>query len=148
MIFLYCSQAHDTPVRTMVWSHNELWMVTADHAGYVKYWQSNMNNVKMFMAHQDAIRGIRYRRIISCYQHLKISYLARYFFLLHFIRRFLGFCLVFGSLLIWLSQVLRHLLNFWLLFVWLAVDCMNKEPLPPLFLCRFMMIDFYFVCVI
>uniref|UniRef100_A0A0A9XI50 Pre-mRNA 3' end processing protein WDR33 n=1 Tax=Lygus hesperus TaxID=30085 RepID=A0A0A9XI50_LYGHE len=53
-------QAHDTPVRTMVWSHNEMWMVTADHAGFVKYWQSNMNNVKMFMAHQEAIRGIRY----------------------------------------------------------------------------------------
>ncbi|KAL1124488.1 hypothetical protein AAG570_001114 [Ranatra chinensis] len=53
-------QAHDTPVRTMVWSHNEMWMVTADHAGYVKYWQSNMNNVKMFLAHQEAIRGIRY----------------------------------------------------------------------------------------
>ncbi|XP_014293337.1 pre-mRNA 3' end processing protein WDR33 isoform X1 [Halyomorpha halys] len=53
-------QAHDTPVRTMVWSHNEMWMVTADHAGYVKYWQSNMNNVKMFMAHQDAIRGISF----------------------------------------------------------------------------------------
>ncbi|CAA9998052.1 unnamed protein product [Nesidiocoris tenuis] len=52
-------QAHDTPVRTMVWSHNEMWMVTADHAGFVKYWQSNMNNVKMFMAHQEAIRGIR-----------------------------------------------------------------------------------------
>ncbi|KAK9510143.1 hypothetical protein O3M35_004987 [Rhynocoris fuscipes] len=53
-------QAHETPVRTMVWSHNEMWMVTADHAGYVKYWQSNMNNVKMFMAHQEAIRGISF----------------------------------------------------------------------------------------
>lgn len=52
-------QAHDSPVRTMVWSHNDVWMVTADHAGYVKYWQSNMNNVKMFMAHKEAIRGIR-----------------------------------------------------------------------------------------
>ncbi len=41
-------QAHDSPVRSMVWSHNDIWMVTADHAGYVKYWQSNMNNVKMF----------------------------------------------------------------------------------------------------
>uniref|UniRef100_A0A1B6C005 Uncharacterized protein n=1 Tax=Clastoptera arizonana TaxID=38151 RepID=A0A1B6C005_9HEMI len=52
-------QAHDSPVRTMVWSHNDVWMVTADHAGYVKYWQSNMNNVKMFLAHKEAIRGIR-----------------------------------------------------------------------------------------
>lgn len=55
-----CYQAHDSPVRTMVWSHNESWMVTGDHAGYVKYWQSNMNNVKMFQAHKEAIRGLRY----------------------------------------------------------------------------------------
>lgn len=44
----------------MVWSHNDSWMVTGDHSGYVKYWQSNMNNVKMFQAHKEAIRGIRY----------------------------------------------------------------------------------------
>lgn len=59
VILHVCQQAHDSPVRTMVWSHNDVWMVTADHAGYVKYWQSNMNNVKMFMAHKEAIRGIR-----------------------------------------------------------------------------------------
>ena len=41
-------QAHDSPVRAMVWSRNDQWMVTGDHGGYVKYWQSNMNNVKMF----------------------------------------------------------------------------------------------------
>ncbi|KYN00307.1 WD repeat-containing protein 33 [Cyphomyrmex costatus] len=52
--------AHDSPVRTMVWSHNESWMVTGDHAGYVKYWQSNMNNVKMFQAHKEAIRGLSF----------------------------------------------------------------------------------------
>lgn len=61
-------QAHDSPVRTMVWSHNESWMVTGDHAGYVKYWQSNMNNVKMFQAHKEAIRGLRYSiHLISPY---------------------------------------------------------------------------------
>ena len=41
-------QAHDSPVRAMEWSHNDVWMVTGDHGGYIKYWQSNMNNVKMF----------------------------------------------------------------------------------------------------
>lgn len=35
-------------------------MVTGDHGGFVKYWQSNMNNVKMFQAHKEPIRGIRY----------------------------------------------------------------------------------------
>ncbi|CAB3371027.1 Hypothetical predicted protein [Cloeon dipterum] len=53
-------QAHDSPVRTMVWSHNDIWMVTGDHGGYVKYWQSNMNNVKMFQAHKEALRGISF----------------------------------------------------------------------------------------
>ncbi len=47
-------------VRAMRWSHNQLWMVTADHGGFVKYWQSNMNNVKMFSAHKEPIREISY----------------------------------------------------------------------------------------
>lgn len=59
-------QAHDSPVRTMVWSHNDNWMVTGDHAGFVKYWQSNMNNVRMFQAHKEPIRGIRYAAIKFC----------------------------------------------------------------------------------
>lgn len=69
-------QAHDSPVRTMVWSHNEQWMVTADHAGYVKYWQSNMNNVKMFQGHKEAVRGIRYfSPAIRLYYFLIVLYL-------------------------------------------------------------------------
>lgn len=57
-------KAHDVPVRTMVWSNNDNWMITGDHGGYVKYWQSNMNNVKMFQAHKEPIRGIRYTTVI------------------------------------------------------------------------------------
>ncbi|XP_037947484.1 pre-mRNA 3' end processing protein WDR33 [Teleopsis dalmanni] len=63
-------QAHDVSVRTMIWSHNDSWMVTGDHSGYVKYWQSNMNNVKMFQAHKEAIRGISFSpndsKFVSC----------------------------------------------------------------------------------
>jgi len=44
----------------MIWSHNDLWMLTADHSGFVKYWQSNMNNVKMYQAHRDPVRGLRW----------------------------------------------------------------------------------------
>ena len=59
----------------MQWSHNDVWMVTGDHAGYIKYWQSNMNNVKMFQviisplklliidlpqAHKEAIRRVSF----------------------------------------------------------------------------------------
>lgn len=58
--FYFFHKAHDVPVRTMVWSHNDNWMVTGDHSGYVKYWQSNMNNVRMFQAHKEPVRGIRY----------------------------------------------------------------------------------------
>lgn len=47
----------------MVWSHNDLWMLTADHAGFIKYWQSNMNNVKMYQAHKDPVRGLRWEPI-------------------------------------------------------------------------------------
>ncbi|XP_050682207.1 pre-mRNA 3' end processing protein WDR33 [Leptidea sinapis] len=63
-------QAHDSPVRSMVWSHGEGWMVTGDHSGFVKYWQSNMNNVKMYQAHKEAVRGISFSpsdsKIVTC----------------------------------------------------------------------------------
>jgi polyadenylation factor subunit 2 len=39
-------QAHDKAVRAMEWSRNDTWMLSADDAGVVKYWQSNMNNMK------------------------------------------------------------------------------------------------------
>ena len=44
----------------MKWSHNDTWMVTGDHSGYIKYWQSNMNNVKMFQAHKDPVRCVSF----------------------------------------------------------------------------------------
>ena len=44
----------------MKWSRNDSWMVTGDHSGYVKYWQSNMNNVKMFQAHKEAVRALSF----------------------------------------------------------------------------------------
>ncbi|VDP07945.1 unnamed protein product, partial [Soboliphyme baturini] len=53
-------QAHDSAVRAMKWSHNDLWMVTADHDGFVKYWQANMNNVTMFQAHKEAVRSLSF----------------------------------------------------------------------------------------
>ena len=35
-------------------------MITADHAGFIKYWQSNMNNVKMYQGHKEPIRSLRW----------------------------------------------------------------------------------------
>ena len=34
--------------------------VAGDHGGYIKYWQSNMNNVKMFQAHKEAVRSVSF----------------------------------------------------------------------------------------
>ncbi|CAF1401173.1 unnamed protein product [Rotaria sordida] len=53
-------QAHDSAVRAMIWSNNEQWMLTGDHNGFVKYWQSNMNNVKVYQAHNDPVRGLTF----------------------------------------------------------------------------------------
>ncbi|KAI8072958.1 WD40-repeat-containing domain protein [Gongronella butleri] len=53
-------QAHDSAVRAMNWSHNSNWMVTGDHSGIIKYWQSNMNNLKMFQAHKEAVRDLTF----------------------------------------------------------------------------------------
>lgn len=53
-------KAHESSIRSMLWSHNDQWMLTADTAGTVKYWQTNMNNVKHFQAHKDPIRGLRF----------------------------------------------------------------------------------------
>lgn len=56
-------QAHDTAVRSIKWSHNDQWMISADHDGYIKYWQANMNNVTMFQAHKEAVRSVRWATI-------------------------------------------------------------------------------------
>eukprot|EP00180_Rhodochaete_pulchella_P000513 Plantae.Rhodophyta-Rhodochaete_pulchella.ctg1366.p1 GENE.Plantae.Rhodophyta-Rhodochaete_pulchella.ctg1366~~Plantae.Rhodophyta-Rhodochaete_pulchella.ctg1366.p1 ORF type:complete len:447 (+),score=49.68 Plantae.Rhodophyta-Rhodochaete_pulchella.ctg1366:27-1343(+) len=53
-------QAHDTRVQTILWSRNGKWMLTGDQSGIVKYWQSNMNNLKAFQAHEQAIRDISF----------------------------------------------------------------------------------------
>jgi polyadenylation factor subunit 2 len=46
----------------MIWSHNEQFMLTGDDKGWIKYWQANMNNVKMFQGHIDTapIRGLSF----------------------------------------------------------------------------------------
>lgn len=54
----------------MIWSNNEQWMLTGDHNGLVKYWQSNMNNVKVYQAHNDPVRGLTYVKfsVIFCHE--------------------------------------------------------------------------------
>lgn len=69
-------QAHDSAVRAMEWSHDDKWMVTGDNDGIVKYWESNMNNVKAFKAHSEAVRGLSFSptdlKLASCSDDVKI----------------------------------------------------------------------------
>ena len=53
-------QAHDTSVRALVYSHNDDWLLSADHDGVIKYWQLNFNNVKVIQGHAEAIRDLAF----------------------------------------------------------------------------------------
>ena len=55
-------QAHDAELRSIVWSHDENWMLSGDLKGVIKYWQSNMNNLKAFRGHEDTIRDLSFAR--------------------------------------------------------------------------------------
>lgn len=39
-------QAHESAIRSLKWAHNDAWLLSSDDTGVIKYWQSNMNNVK------------------------------------------------------------------------------------------------------
>jgi polyadenylation factor subunit 2 len=53
-------QAHDVAIRALSYAHNDDWLVSADHDGIIKYWQTNFNNVKVIQGHNDAIRDIAF----------------------------------------------------------------------------------------
>ena len=67
-------QAHDCAVRSMTWSHQGTdWMVTTDDKGYVKYWQSNMNNVHTFQAHSEPVRCSRWGSCTAMCSHYFVT---------------------------------------------------------------------------
>uniref|UniRef100_A0AC34GWV4 Uncharacterized protein n=1 Tax=Panagrolaimus sp. ES5 TaxID=591445 RepID=A0AC34GWV4_9BILA len=58
---VYTLCAHDVAIRAIKWSSDANFMASADHNGFVKYWQPNMNNVNMFQAHKDdPVRGLTF----------------------------------------------------------------------------------------
>uniref|UniRef100_A0A7S4MMH6 Uncharacterized protein n=1 Tax=Vannella robusta TaxID=1487602 RepID=A0A7S4MMH6_9EUKA len=71
------TQAHKTAVRSMIWSHDEDWMVSGSDDGEIKFWQSSMNNVKTFVAHHDVVRGLAFSptdsKLASCSDDLTIK---------------------------------------------------------------------------
>ncbi|KAK0623569.1 WD40-repeat-containing domain protein [Immersiella caudata] len=53
-------QAHDSAIRALAYSHSDDWLVSADHDGFIKYWQPNFNNVQSIRGHQDPIRDLAF----------------------------------------------------------------------------------------
>ncbi|KAF1344499.1 WD40-repeat-containing domain protein [Delphinella strobiligena] len=53
-------QAHDSAVRAVAYSHSDDWLISAEQAGIVKYWQPNFNNVKSIQAHTDPVRDLAF----------------------------------------------------------------------------------------
>ncbi|KAF2228906.1 WD40 repeat-like protein [Viridothelium virens] len=52
--------AHQSPVRQMKYSHSDDWLLSADQDGNVKYFQTNLNNVKEIRAHDHAVRDLAF----------------------------------------------------------------------------------------
>ncbi|PNS17449.1 Polyadenylation factor subunit 2 [Sphaceloma murrayae] len=53
-------QAHDNAIRAVAWSHSDDWLISAEQAGIVKYWQPNFNNVKSIQAHDEPVRDLSF----------------------------------------------------------------------------------------
>lgn len=53
-------QAHETPVRTMVFTHSGNFLVSGDDAGNVRYWRTNLELVKSTAAHKEAVRQVAF----------------------------------------------------------------------------------------
>ncbi|CAN8299633.1 unnamed protein product [Cochlearia groenlandica] len=54
-------QAHENPIRSIIWSHNDNWMVSGDDGGTIKYWTSYMKHVKANeTAHKKSIRDLSF----------------------------------------------------------------------------------------
>ncbi|EMC99017.1 hypothetical protein BAUCODRAFT_146005 [Baudoinia panamericana UAMH 10762] len=53
-------QAHDVAIRTLCYSHNDEWLLSADQDGVIKYWQPNFNNVQQIRAHEYPVRDVAF----------------------------------------------------------------------------------------
>jgi hypothetical protein len=78
----------------MIWSRSEQWMLTGDDKGYIKYWQANMNNVKMEQGHAEAIRGLRYiklRMIVKIFLILSFNLFLMNIYIQNYNNKITGF---------------------------------------------------------
>ncbi|PRW56172.1 flowering time control FY-like isoform X1 [Chlorella sorokiniana] len=53
-------QSHETPVRTMTFTHNGNFLVSGDDSGTVRYWKTNLELVKSVAAHREAVRMLAF----------------------------------------------------------------------------------------
>lgn len=53
-------QAHETPVRSIVFTHGGNFLVSGDDAGNVRYWKTNLELVKSTPAHKDPVRQVSF----------------------------------------------------------------------------------------
>lgn len=53
-------QAHETPVRTILFTHGGNFLVSGDDAGNVRYWKPNLELVKSTPAHKEPVRQISF----------------------------------------------------------------------------------------
>ena len=53
-------QAHDTPIRTMTYTHAGNFLISGDDAGNVRYWRTNLELVKNFSAHKESVRQLSF----------------------------------------------------------------------------------------
>eukprot|EP00884_Botryococcus_braunii_P007577 jgi/Botrbrau1/16820/Bobra.150_2s0047.1 len=51
-------QAHEYPIRAMLYSHNENWLISGDDGGLIKYFKPNFELVKVYPTHKEAVRGV------------------------------------------------------------------------------------------
>lgn len=55
-------QAHETPIRTIVFTHNGNFLVSGDDAGNVRYWKTNLELVKSTQVHKESVRQVSFSR--------------------------------------------------------------------------------------
>ncbi|MCO5575621.1 hypothetical protein L7F22_029423 [Adiantum nelumboides] len=53
-------QAHDHAIRSILYTKSGTWVLSADQGGIIKYFQSNMNNLKVLPAHREAVRDLSF----------------------------------------------------------------------------------------
>lgn len=55
-------QAHETPIRTIVFTHNGNFLVSGDDSGNVRYWKTNLELVKSSQVHKESVRQVSFSR--------------------------------------------------------------------------------------